>query len=56
MLCTKHDTSLNRVGVVHVHPLYAAIARKSKLEVSPDGTQTDARLALDNATQQSRNI
>ena len=56
MLCTEHDTSPNRAGVVHVHPLYAVVARKSKLEVSPDAAQTGARLALDDATQQSRNI
>ena len=56
MLCTEHDTSPNRSGVVHVHPLYAAVARKSKLEVSPDASQTGARLALDDVTQQSRNI
>ena len=48
--------SLNRAGVVYVHPLYAAVARKSKLEVSPNASQTGARLALDDATQQSRNI
>ena len=56
MLCTEHDTSPNRAGVVHVHPLYAAVVRKSKLEVSPDASQTGAELALDDATQQSRNI
>ena len=56
MLCMKHDTSPNRAGVVHAHPLYAAVARKSKLEVSPDAAQTGARLALDDVTQQSRNI
>ena len=56
MLCTKHDTSPNRAGVVHMHPLYAVVACKSKLEVSPDASQTGARLALNDATQQSRNI
>ena len=52
----EHDTSPNLSGVVHVHPLYVAIAHKSKMEVSPGIAQTSARLALDNATQQSRNI
>ena len=56
MLCTEHDTSPNRASVAHVHRLYVADARKSKLEVSPDAAQTDARRALDDATQQSRNI
>ena len=56
MLCTEHDTLPNRAGVVHVHPLYAAVARKSKLEVSPDASQTGTRLALDDVTQQSQNI
>ena len=56
MLCTEHDTLPNCTGVVHVHPLYAAVARKSKLEVSPEASQTGARLALDDATQHSRNI
>ena len=56
MPCTEHDTLPNRVGVVHMHPLYAVVARKSKLEVSPDASQTGTRLALDDATQQSRNI
>ena len=27
----KHDTSLNLFGVVHVHPLYVAIAHKWSL-------------------------
>ena len=56
MLCTEHDTSPNRGGVVHVHPFYAAVGRKSKLEVSSDAAQTGARLDLDDDTQQSRNI
>ena len=56
MLCMVHDTSPNRAGVVHVHPLHAIVARKSKLEVSPDASQTGAGLSLDDATQQSRNI
>ena len=56
MLCMVHDTSPNRVGVVHVHPLHANVARKSKLEVSPDASQTAVELSLDDATQQSRNI
>ena len=56
MLCTEHDTSPNRAGVIHVHPLYAVVARKRKLEVSPDASQTGTGLALDDPTQQSRNI
>ena len=48
--------SPNRAGVAHVHRLYVVDARKSKLEVSPDAAQTDAIRALDDATQQSRNI
>ena len=27
--------SLNRSGVVHLHPLYVVVAHKSKMEVSP---------------------
>ena len=46
----EHDTSPNLFGVIHVHPLYVAIAHKSKMEVSPDAAQTGARLALDDAT------
>ena len=56
MLCTEHDTSHNRAGVAHVHPLYVVVARKSKLEVSPDAAQTGATPALDDVTQHSRNI
>ena len=52
----EHDTSPNLSGVVHVHPLYVVVAHKSKKEVSPDVAQTGVRLALDDATQQSRNI
>ena len=52
----EHDTSPNLSGVVHVHPLYVAVAHKSKMEVSPSVAQTGARFALNNATQQSRNI
>ena len=29
-----HDMSPNLSGVVHVHPLYVAVAHKSKMEVS----------------------
>ena len=43
--------SPNLSGVVHVHPLYVAIAHKSKMEVSPAIAQTSARLALDDTTQ-----
>ena len=56
MLCMEHDTSPNLVGVSHVHPLYVVVSHKSKIEVSPNAAQTGTRLALDNATQQSRNI
>ena len=52
----EHDTSPNLSGVVYVHPLYVAVAHKSKIGVSPGVAQTSARLALDDATQQSRNI
>ena len=52
----EHDISPNLSGVVHVHPLYVAIAHKSKMEVSSAVAQTGARLALDDATQQSQNI
>ena len=48
--------SPNRVGVAHVHRLYVADARKSKLEVSPDASQTETIRAPDDATQQSLNI
>ena len=30
----EHDTSPNLSEVIHVHPLYIAIAHKSKIEVS----------------------
>ena len=52
----EHDTSPNLSEVVHVHPLYVAVAHKSKMEVSPSVDQTGARLALYDATQQSQNI
>ena len=52
----EHDTLPNLSSVIHVHPLYVAIAHKSKMEVSPGVAQTGARLTLDDATQQSRNI
>ena len=52
----EHDTSLNLSDVIHVYPLYVAVAHKSKMEVSPGVAQTSARLALNNATQQYRNI
>ena len=52
----EHDTSPNLSGVVHVHPLYVVVAHKSKMEVSLAVTQTGARLTLDDATEQSRNI
>ena len=52
----EHDTSPNLSGVVHVHPLYVAVAHKGKMEVYPGAAQTGARLALDDTTQQSRNI
>ena len=49
----EYDTSSNLSGVLHVHPLYVAIAHKSKIEVSPGVAQTGIRLSLDDATQQS---
>ena len=52
----EHDKSPNLSSVIHVHPLYVVVAHKSKMEVAPGVVQTGARLALDNATQQSRNI
>ena len=48
--------SPNLSGVIHVHPLYVVVAHKSTMEVSPVVAQTGARLALDDATQPSRNI
>ena len=52
----EHDTSSILFGVVHMHPLYVAIAHKSVMEVYPNAAQTGTRLALDDATQQSQNI
>ena len=49
----EHDSSLNLSGVVHVRPLYVAVAHKIKMKVSPGVAQTSARLALDDATQLS---
>ena len=42
--------SPNLSGVVHVHPLYVAVAHKSKMEVSPSVAQIGARLPLEDAT------
>ena len=52
----EHDTSPNLSSVVHVHPLYVVVAHKSMMEVSLCVAQTGARLAMDDVTQQSRNI
>ena len=52
----EHDTSPNLSEFVHMHPLYVVVVHKSTLEVSPVVSQTSARLALDDATQQSQNI
>ena len=52
----ENDTSPNLSSVVHVDPLYVALAHKSKMEVSLGLAQTGARLTLDDATQQSQNI
>ena len=52
----EHHTSPNLFGVIHVHPIYVVVAHKSKMKVSPGVAQTGARLALNDATQQSRNI
>ena len=49
----EHDTSPNLSGIIHEHPLYVVVAHKSKMEVSPSVAQTGARLAPDDATQQS---
>ena len=48
--------SPNLSGVIHVHPLYIVVGHKSKMEVSPGVALTSVRLALDDATQQSRNM
>ena len=45
--------SPNLFEVIHVHPLYVVVAHKSKMEAFPSVAQTGARLALDDATQQS---
>ena len=50
----EHDTSPNLSSVIHVHPVYVVIAHKSKMELFPGVAQTSARLAVDDATQQSR--
>ena len=52
----EHDTLPYLSGVVHVHPLYLVVTHESKMEVSLSVAQTGARLALDDATQQSQNI
>ena len=52
----EHDTLPNLSGVVHVYPLYVVVSHKSKIKVSPGVAQTGTRLALDDVTQQSRNI
>ena len=52
----EHDTSPNLSELVHVYPLYVVVAHKSTMEVSLGIAQTSARLALDDATQQSQNI
>ena len=43
----------NLAGVAYMHPLYVVVAHKSKMEVSPYEAQIGARLALNDATQQS---
>ena len=52
----EHDTSPNLASVVHVQTFYVAFSHKIKMEVSPGVAQTGARLALDDATQQSQNV
>ena len=47
----EHETSPNLFELVHVHPLYVAIAHKNTIEVSPSVAQIGVRLALDNVTQ-----
>ena len=48
--------SPNLSGVVHMHPLYVVVVHKSKMEVSLGVAQIGAKLALNDATQQSQNI
>ena len=52
----EHDTSLNLSEFVHMFPSYVVVVHKSTLEVYPTVSQAGARLALDDATQQSQNI
>ena len=52
----EHDTSPNISEFVHMHPPYVVVVHKSTLEVYTTVAQTGARLALDDATQQSQNI
>ena len=52
----EHDTLPNLFSVFHMHLLYVSVAHKSKMEVSTGVAKTGARLALDDATQKSRNI
>ena len=52
----EHDTSPNLSEFVHMHSLYVVVAHKSTMELSLTVAETGARLALDDATQQSQNI
>ena len=52
----EYGTLPNLSEFVHVHPPYVAVAHKSMLKVSPVVAQIGAKLALDDATQQSQNI
>ena len=52
----EHDTSPNLSGVIHMHLFYIVVTHKSKMKVSLELAQIGARLTLDDATQQSRNI
>ena len=52
----EHDTSPNLFKVIHVHLLYVGVAYRSKMEVSLGVAQTGARLALEDASQQSQSI
>ena len=45
--------SPNLFELVNVHPLYVVVAHKSTMHVYPSVAQTGARLALDDAAQQS---
>ena len=45
MLCTEHDTSPNRTGIVHVNPLYAVVVRDQLSIYMEAGQVTLPRMA-----------